>query len=701
MAGGSGRPAARGGAGLDAERAYVEALEASWFGDVWVDDLVTGPGGPGGPVGGHVVGPVVGPVVGLEVRHEPTVPTPRPPQPPDVPTPPMTRRERRLVERRLLERRGVEPDGGYDGPDRRVGERRTGERRAALAAERARAAAVPVAPPAPDPTAVPGQVSAQLAVAPRSQPVAHRSQPAQRVVPPTRPARRVRRAAPAPRRARRGHRARFPQRVVALVPSWLDVVRLSRPVRTAARTAVRPDAVRLDAVRLDAVRLDAVRLDAVRRTATGSRPDRLLAVLAVLAVVAGVVAAATAVAVGIVWTVSGGEEQNDAAAVPVRASSLLVGVGTADGLTAGAVLASDAGTAMSLLLPGDVMVDDGLEPRTLLGTPAGTRAPAALGAATSGRPPTVGAARAAADEVGDALGVRLDGAWILTPAGLAGLVDAAGGVRVDVDTAVSVGGARVPAGPARLTGEQAAAYATWIGPREQAEARLSRFHAVLAAVVVALPASRERLVGALAALEPETVGTASRTRVAELLLAVRDDSAAAPLPGTIVPLRQVTSGGVEIGRALDPDAAEALVGRLLPHAVAPAPAPIEVRLVDGVGLDGLTDAAVVRLRGAGLGASVSAATASGVAAPSGASGPTADAVARSPGAAATTVPASVERTTVTVPGTGDEARRTADRVVGALRVPAEAVRLGGPTGAADVLVVLGRDFADDVTLHGV
>ncbi|WP_198950175.1 LCP family protein, partial [Kineosporia sp. A_224] len=287
--------------------------------------------------------------------------------------------------------------------------------------------------------------------------------------------------------------------------------------------------------------------------------------------------------------------------------------------------------------------------------------------------------------VGDALGVRLDGAWVLSPVGLAGLVDAAGGVQVDVDDSAGAAGAGLPPGSTRLNGAQAVAYATTLAANEQAEARLSRFQQVLAAVVLALPAAEDRLAAVVTGLAAESAGTVPATTVADLLLSVRDAAAGVPLAGTIVPLRIVTSpDGDTVGRALDGPATQGLVARLLPGAVSETAEDVAVRVVDGVGRDGLTSAAVSRLRAASLGADVT----------------TAQATAASSGSV-TTPDDPPTRSTVAVAGSDDASRLLGARVAAALHLPADAVLLGEPTAGADVLVVLGPDFAQDVAQHGV
>ena len=609
--------------------------------------------------------------------------------------PPATRRERRLAERRAAERRT--PDGeAYDGPERRVGERRGSERREALRAERAAAEELRAAegrtalaaaqtepldvlspnPPAGDPAPHPSELPTEAIDVPG--PV-----PAPSVLPTRRTLRESHDLTGMP----------GPDASDA-PPSAAPSAHVPPPRRPAPQPASAFEPVAVPYL-----------LPPDDRGVVGflRRLDPLTVWLVVLVVAGGLV-----LSMGAIRAMSGPEPVPYVAdPVPAGTSrTLLLGVGSPDGLLVGAVLGEDSGAPVSLLLPGDALVDDGDGPAPLSGAATssptgGTPTPATSatpGAATTGPatlattgpsgaadlPPAAVVTRTA-DRLSAALGVRLDASWLLGPAGLAGLVDAAGGVQVDVDRSVTAQRLGLRPGPARLTGTQAAGYVTGLAANEQAEARLSRFQQVLSAVVLALPADRARLGAVVAGLAPEATGTAPDAVVADLLAAVRAAAGGEPLPGTIVPLRLVTNDdGDLVGRALDTTAGRALVARLLPGAVAGA-GRVAVRLVDGTGRPGLTDAALSRLRAAGLGAQVTVGATT--TATDGATG----------GATARPVPRSV----VEVAGADEAAKEAGARVATALGLPADAVRLGEATGGADVRVVLGPDFAADVANNGV
>jgi hypothetical protein len=340
------------------------------------------------------------------------------------------------------------------------------------------------------------------------------------------------------------------------------------------------------------------------------------------------------------------------------------------------VVAVDGVGAVSVLLPGVLAVAGG-----------GGTVPLS---ATLGAGGPSGCARA----VSDALGVRVDGAWVVTSAGLAALVDTQGGVVVDVDQEVRSGGALVAAGNSqRLVGAQAAAFAALHLPSEPPEAELARFSAVLSGVVTALPAEAGTLSAELSGLGPDSVSTLAPSALVDFLLALRGHASEAGLAGTVLATRPAAAG--DTGTVTPDGAALArLVAGQLAGAALPGRSVGSVRVLvrNGVGSPGLGDAARRRLLAAGLrfleGGN-----------------------ARTFGSRATSV---------VVPGAGVRDRALGERVAAALRVPASAVSVGSlstetrpdptPTGSLptataqevpDVVVVLGQDFADDVSRNGV
>jgi len=92
------------------------------------------------------------------------------------------------------------------------------------------------------------------------------------------------------------------------------------------------------------------------------------------------------------------------------------------------------------------------------------------------------------EALGDALGVRTDGSWVLPDEEFARFVDRLGGVDVAVDRAVVRDGRTiVPSGGQRLDGARAIAYAAYLASGEKQSARSRRAQQVLSAVASATP----------------------------------------------------------------------------------------------------------------------------------------------------------------------------------------------------------------------
>jgi anionic cell wall polymer biosynthesis LytR-Cps2A-Psr (LCP) family protein len=97
---------------------------------------------------------------------------------------------------------------------------------------------------------------------------------------------------------------------------------------------------------------------------------------------------------------------------------------------------------------------------------------------------------AGVSEVSDALGVTPDGVWTVDETTFGIFVDEIGGISLTTNTAVppsALDPKGVPAGPTKLSGVQAVAYATYQAPGEPATAQAVRFGQVLNALLAALP----------------------------------------------------------------------------------------------------------------------------------------------------------------------------------------------------------------------
>lgn len=126
----------------------------------------------------------------------------------------------------------------------------------------------------------------------------------------------------------------------------------------------------------------------------------------------------------------------------------------------------------------------------------------------------------------DVLDVTIEGSWTLDLLAFAGLIDAVGGVVVDVPDAVVIPGdgnspdTFITSGRQRLGGIIGAEYATSTFPAEDPYLQLQRFQDVWTAVVARLPDSPERLRQILTSL-----GFLARTTVSiETLLMVLESA---------------------------------------------------------------------------------------------------------------------------------------------------------------------------------
>ena len=324
---------------------------------------------------------------------------------------------------------------------------------------------------------------------------------------------------------------------------------------------------------------------AARRRSSPRRPA--LVAVATLAVTGLVVGAAQVV-----------DEQQaaDGVAVPVVAppeqQTVLVALRGATGTAAvNALLATggEVAPAAAVLLPERVLAEVPGVGRVPLGDAGPLRDDSAL--------PTA---------VADLLGVDVDGAWTLEAAELARLVDAVGGVTVDVDEAVlqarpdGTSTVVVGAGPAQvLDGERAVRWLVEPGSADATLARLPRFQRVLEAVLADLPTDAEaradvlggvgRTVGVDAAGLQEVLGDAGA--------ALRRDAWTAD----VLPVLPVEAGGALPVWRVDADAADLLVASRLAGSVPDgAVDDARVLVMNGVGTPGLGDRARDRLVPAGF-----------------------------------------------------------------------------------------------------
>jgi anionic cell wall polymer biosynthesis LytR-Cps2A-Psr (LCP) family protein len=213
-----------------------------------------------------------------------------------------------------------------------------------------------------------------------------------------------------------------------------------------------------------------------------------------------------------------------------------------------------------------------------------------------------------ADALSDAIGVNVNATLAMDTLAFSGLVDAVGGVTVDVDVDVVAKQADgtslvlVPAGKAQLLqGPQAAAYATFLGAGEAEEARMARFTTVLHSVVEKLPQDATKIEAIFTSLGASSRATVPTPQVAAFFERLHYDVIGDDIVLRPLPVKPIDSGGPSAYR-IDADASAAMVQELLPAATrTPGPnSKVRVLVQNGVGSPGLNAAARQLLVDAGF-----------------------------------------------------------------------------------------------------
>jgi len=288
-------------------------------------------------------------------------------------------------------------------------------------------------------------------------------------------------------------------------------------------------------------------------------------------------------------TRGGSEETVPVGAGPAMQRTVLVQVTGADGVA--------AANALVGVTPKDSSAAVVLVPSRLLVDAAGT------GAIPFGETVTLPERSAPAQALTDLLGVRVDDSWVLTRQGLAGLVDAVGGVNADVNADVvetDAGGDRtivVPAGSRHLAGTAAAAYAVYLAEDEPEQARLARFDDVFSAVVAALPQDRAEIAAAVAESGDGSQSTLDPTRLAGRLSVLRDAAAAGTLVSDVLPVTEIDTGDTVPSYGIDSGQVAAMMRSLLPGALQTDAGGEVLRVLveNGVGTPGLVELARAKL----------------------------------------------------------------------------------------------------------
>ena len=188
----------------------------------------------------------------------------------------------------------------------------------------------------------------------------------------------------------------------------------------------------------------------------------------------------------------------------------------------------------------------------------------------------------------DLMGVTIDGSWVVDTATMARLVDSVGGVQVDVDVVVQRGRQiLLNPGMQRLNGTSAVAFATYLGPGEQEQTRLTRLQAVFDGVVTHLPSDTASLIGSLGR---GSVTTQSAAIVGDILKRLGEDDKKDNVQYQSLPVTKVDVDENQRFR-IDADANKQLVDNLLSQSIPPGARKSgnRVLVLNGVGTPGLSD----------------------------------------------------------------------------------------------------------------
>jgi LytR_cpsA_psr family/LytR cell envelope-related transcriptional attenuator len=276
----------------------------------------------------------------------------------------------------------------------------------------------------------------------------------------------------------------------------------------------------------------------------------------------------------------------------------------------------------------------------------------------------------------DLMGVTIDGSWVVTTQGLQKLVDAVGGVSVDVDKDVTKPGPNatttivVAAGQQKLDGAGAVAFATFLGTDETEQLRLARFDAVFAAVVGQLPKQPAAIAQLLTGLgsTSSTTGIAT-SRVADVLAGLAADDAAGSTADTVLPVTKLDTGGGDDAFSIDAAGTATLVKQQFADSVPQNKLGTgnRVMIENQVGTPGIGETTRAKLLNAGF--------------------------TYLPGQNAPGMPNATAPSVVLITGTTAADIAKGDAVATALGLPTSDVRVSQETiQVADIVVLLGADY---------
>ena len=256
---------------------------------------------------------------------------------------------------------------------------------------------------------------------------------------------------------------------------------------------------------------------------------------------------------------------------------------------ASALLAHDpeAETGAALLIP----------PQVLVTVPG--REQLQFGRALATVPP-----QGSRDALSDLIGVTVDDGWVLTTQVLTTLVDALGGIPVDVDVPIVQGQTvLLSPGAQNLNGAQAAQFLLYLGPEEQEQARLARLQEVLDGLINVLPRTSQELTAQLATLGPRSIATyTQQSELADFLLGLATDDEAGQLQYDTLPVIPIDPGGGVQAFRVDAPKLTTVVDRLLADSVPPGvrEGGNRVLVLNGVGTPGLGEAVRAKIVPAGF-----------------------------------------------------------------------------------------------------
>ncbi|MCW2598295.1 MAG: cell envelope-related transcriptional attenuator [Frankiales bacterium] len=355
--------------------------------------------------------------------------------------------------------------------------------------------------------------------------------------------------------------------------------------------------------------------------------------------------------VTVVLVKNGGGSGNKQATPDRTQRTLLLQIRAADGTAAAsALLAHDPASGMGAVV---------LIPQQVLATVPGG------GSVPFGKALRTASVTASRNALADLMGVTIDGSWVLDGSTFSRLVDQVGQVKVTVDVPVMSGRTvLIQPGAQTLSGTAALQFATYLGPSEQEQTRLTRLQAVLDAMLNGLPGKPDTL---LASLGGGSQPTLDISAVSSLLTGLKKDDDASNLQYRSLPVIKVDTGNDEIRSRIDAPATRSLVDDVLAQSIPPGSRTPgnRVLVLNGVGTPGLGQKVRDKLVPAGfvfVGSS---------------NAPT----------------FGHAKTQVLVPDATTAAGALGARVARALGVPESSVQSSDQIGTiADVVVIVGKDF---------